>query len=217
MFTIKSFTFNPFQENTYILHDETRECIIVDPGCYEAVERKELSDYITSNALQVKLLLNTHCHIDHVLGNAFVKEQYKLSLLLHKIEEPYLRAVEVYASNYGFYQYESSKPDGYIDENDTIEFGNQSLNIRFVPGHSPGHIAFYHADSRSLISGDVLFYGSIGRTDLPGGNYEALIESIHKQLFTLPDDVTVYPGHGTETSIGFEKVNNPFCALSINR
>jgi glyoxylase-like metal-dependent hydrolase (beta-lactamase superfamily II) len=163
------------------------------------------------------MLLNTHCHIDHVLGNAFVKEKYKVRLLLHKIEEPYLRAVETYASNYGFYQYESSTPDGYIDENDTIEFGNQKLTIRFVPGHSPGHLVFYHEGSKSLISGDVLFYGSIGRTDLPGGNYEVLIESIHKQLFTLPDDVTVYPGHGGETSIGYEKINNPFCAVTINR
>lgn len=217
MLTIKSFVFNPFQENTYILHDETKECVIIDPGCYEREEKNELAEYISENSLIVKFLLNTHCHIDHVLGNAFAKEKYKVELLLHKIEEPYLRAVKVYASNYGFYHYESAEADAFINESDIVKFGNQELKVLFVPGHSPGHIAFYHEGSQSVIAGDVLFYHSIGRTDLPGGNFESLIRSIHQKLFKLPDEVTVYPGHGPETSIGFEKNSNPFCAISINK
>lgn len=211
---IKSFVFNPFQENTYILYDETGACVIIDPGCYEPEEKSELERFISSHNLKVQLLLNTHCHIDHVLGNSFVKEKYGTKLLLHKTEEAYLRAVSTYASNYGFFQYEASIPDEYIEENDVVSFGNQSLKVIFVPGHSPGHVAFYHAPSKSVIAGDVLFHNSIGRTDLPGGNFETLIDSIHRKLFVLPDDTTVYAGHGQETTIGFEKRTNPYCALT---
>lgn len=217
MLKISSFVFNPFQENTYIIYDETNACAIIDPGCYEKEEKQELADFISSNKLNVKILLNTHCHIDHVLGNSFVKEKYHVQLHLNKIEEPYLRAVKVYAPNYGFNQYESAEPDAFLDEGDLVAVGNQNLKVIFVPGHSAGHIAFYHQESKSLIAGDVLFYNSIGRTDLPGGNYNTLIDSIHTKLFTLPDDVSVYPGHGPKTSIGFEKNTNPFCAISLNK
>jgi len=217
MLKVISFVFNPFQENTYLIYDETNECAIIDPGCYEKEEQQELSNYIDDHSLSVKFLLNTHCHIDHVLGNSFVKDKYKVQLSLDKIEEPYLRAVVTYAPNYGFNKYESSEADAYLDENDIVNIGNQKLSIIFVPGHSPGHIAFYHEESKSLISGDVLFYNSIGRTDLPGGNYNTLINSIHEKLFTLPDDVIVYPGHGQETTIGFEKKTNPFCAIALTK
>jgi len=217
MMVVKSFTFNPLQENTYILHDETKSCVIVDPGCYEKDEKETLAAYIAANSLQVKALLNTHCHIDHVLGNSFVKEKYKVALHIHQREEAVLRAAKVIAPHYGIYHYEENEADDFIDENGTIAVGNQVLSILFVPGHSPGHVAFYHAESKTLIAGDVLFYNSIGRTDLPGGNYDTLIESIHQKLFTLPDDVTVYPGHGPETTIGFEKQTNPFCALPLNK
>lgn len=215
MLEVTRFVFNPFQENTYLLHDETLACVVVDPGCYEKEEEQELVQYIDAQQLNVVMILNTHCHIDHVLGNAFAKDHYKVPLYIPKLEEPYLRAVSSYASNYGFYQYRETNPDGFLTEHQEIAFGNQKIKVIFTPGHAPGHVAFYHAESRKLLGGDVLFYNSIGRTDLPGGNGATLIESIHNKLFTLPDDVIVYPGHGQETTIGFEKRTNPFCGLTV--
>lgn len=214
MLRIKKFTFNPFGENTYVLFDDSKECVVIDPGCYEKAEQQEMTAFIDSNQLVVKMLLNTHCHIDHVLGNAFVKRKFNVGLFINPIEEPLLRAVKSYASNYGFFQYEDSVADGFLTEKDVVAFGEQKLQILFVPGHSPGHIAFYDEASKILVGGDVLFENSIGRTDLPGGNFNTLINSIHEKFFTLPDDVTVYCGHGEETSIGFEKRTNPFCAIT---
>jgi hydroxyacylglutathione hydrolase len=213
MLKIRSFTFNPFEENTYVLFDETHECIIVDPGCYEAEERHDLETFITGNRLIVKSLVNTHCHVDHVLGNYFVRERYNVKLLINEKEVPVLKSVQVLAPHYGLNLYHETSADGYLNEGDVVAFGNQSLKILFVPGHSPGHLAFHHPESGSLIGGDVLFYNSIGRTDLPGGSYHVLIDSIHKKFFTLPDDTIVYPGHGPETKIGHEKRTNPFCAV----
>lgn len=214
---IEVFEFNPFQENTLVLYDETGECVIIDPGCAERYEENLLSNFITEKKLTVKYLLNTHCHIDHVLGNAFVKEKYKVPLLIHKDDLQTLRSVKVYAPVYGFPAYQAAEPDGFLSESDQITFGNQTLRILFVPGHAPGHIAFYHEASKSLIGGDVLFNNSIGRTDLPGGDFDTLINSIHTKFFTLADDVTVYPGHGPVTDIGTEKRTNPFCAITIKR
>ncbi|MBX2964179.1 MAG: MBL fold metallo-hydrolase [Cyclobacteriaceae bacterium] len=214
MLQIKSFEFNPFQENTYVLYDDSNECVIIDPGCFGKPEEETLTRFITDNQLTVKKLINTHCHIDHVLGNAFVKKQFKVKLYIHPLEEALLNAVKTYAPNYGFFQYQDSSPDEFIDETNTVEFGHQSLQVLFVPGHSPGHIALYNKQTRSLIGGDVLFYNSIGRTDLPGGDHDTLIKSIHQQFFILPDDVTVYCGHGPTTTIGYEKSTNPFCAIS---
>lgn len=213
MLQLQRFVFNPLQENTYVLYDSSGECVIIDPGCYEPEEKEDLIDFISTNNLTVKMLLNTHGHVDHVLGNAFVKEKYNVRLYLNKKDEPVLKAVKVYAPNYGFFQYQEAEPDEFLEEGDIIKFGQQQLKVLFVPGHSPGHIAFYAEDHKVIISGDVLFYNSIGRTDLPGGNFDTLIQSIHQKLFTLPDDVTVYPGHGQETTIGFEKKTNPFCAI----
>lgn len=214
MLRIQSFVFNAFQENTYVLYDETGDCVIIDPGCYEADERFELESFISDNKLNVRYLLNTHCHVDHVLGNYFVKEKFRTRFLMHEKDEPVLRAVKVYAPNYGLTHYTEALPDEFIEEGQVISFGAQQLKVLFVPGHSPGHVAFYEEKAKVLISGDVLFYNSIGRTDLPGGNYETLIASIHNKLFVLPNEVIVYPGHGSETTIGFEKKTNPFCALS---
>lgn len=210
---VESFVFNPFQENTYVLYDESKECVIIDPGCIEREELHELTSFIQENGLSVKLLLNTHCHVDHVLGNNFIKEKYKVELLIHASDLSVLKAVRAYAPSYGFFQYKEAEPDRFMKEGDVITFGNQSLKVLFVPGHSPGHVAFYNEKSKQVIAGDVLFYNSIGRTDLPGGDYDTLISSIHEKLFALPDDVTVYPGHGPETTIGFEKKTNPFCAV----
>lgn len=215
MLHVKSFTFNPFEENTYVVYDETREAVIIDPGCFEKVEQQELSSFITSEKLSVKLLLNTHCHIDHVLGNYFVKQTYHVPLLVHSTEVPVLRAVKTYASNYGFPGYQEVLPDGQLEEGVAVTFGTSSLDVIFLPGHSPGHVGFYHAGQHLLIAGDVLFYHSIGRTDLPGGSTETLLSSIHQKLFPLPEDVVVHPGHGPVTTLGEERVNNPFCALPV--
>lgn len=214
MMQVEAFVFNPLQENTFVLYDETKECVIIDPGCYDQSEQYELTEFISAKGLHVKMLLNTHCHVDHVLGNYFVKEKYQVKLFIHPKDEATLKAVQAYAPAYGFNQYQESTADGFLNEGDQITFGNQTLNVLFVPGHAPGHIAFYNKEAQVVIGGDVLFYNSIGRTDLPGGNYDTLIESVHKKLFTLPDATKVFPGHGPETSIGFEKRTNPFCALT---
>ena len=150
-----------------------------------------------------------------MLGNDHVKEKYKVNLLIHPKEEVVLRAVKTYVSNYGFAGYRESSPDGFLEEGDRVNFGNTSFEILFLPGHAPGHIGFYDRVQKIIISGDVLFKNSIGRTDLPGGDFQTLIKSIHQKLFVLPDDVIVYPGHGPTTVIGDEKINNPFCALSL--
>lgn len=203
-------TFNAFQENTYVLYDDSGSCVIVDPGCYEPDEQAELKDFIAANKLQVSRLVNTHCHIDHVLGNEFVKRTYGVGLYIHQLDEPVLRAVAAYAPNYGFNRYEPAAVDGYLGEGSGLVFGDTRMKILFVPGHAPGHVAFYSAADKVLISGDVLFQNSIGRTDLPGGNFPALEKSIREKLYVLPDDTTVYPGHGPKTTIGFEKRTNPF-------
>lgn len=215
MIKIQSFVFGPFMENTYILSDETLECIIIDPGCYEKEEQEVITNYISDNNLKVVKLLNTHCHIDHVLGNDFIKEKYKVTLATHKIEEPLLKAVKTYAPNYGFANYHEADIDDFIDEGDIVQFGNSQLEILFVPGHSPGHIAFYHREQKFCIGGDVLFQGSIGRTDLPGGDFNTLIQSIHQKIFPLGDGFTVYCGHGPSTTVGEEKKSNPFCAINM--
>lgn len=213
--TIQLFTFNPFQENTFVVSGDTKECVIVDPGCYAAEENKALVDYISNNNLKVRMLLNTHCHIDHVLGNAFVKQKYNTKLYIHPKEEFVLYAQKVLAPHYGFHQYQETNPDAYLNEGDDVVFGNQKFSVLFVPGHAPGHIAFYNEKEKVVLGGDVLFKNSIGRTDLPGGDFNTLINSIHKKLFTLPDEVTVYPGHGGKTTIGVEKRTNPFCGLTL--
>lgn len=214
MVHIKSFTFNPFMENTFVLYDDTKECVIVDPGCYEDYEKNELKDFISSNGLKVVKLLNTHCHIDHVLGNAFVKKEFGVDLFVHKKDEETLRAVKAYAPSYGFANYQDAEIDQYLEEGTPIKFGETELEVLFVPGHAPGHVAFVHHDSKTIIGGDVLFQGSIGRTDLPGGDFDTLIKSIHNKFFPLGDDYQVFCGHGPKTNIGHEKQSNPFCAVA---
>ena len=211
MIEIKSFTFNPFSENTYILHDSSSlEAVIIDPGCYEKSEQEELDAYISSKKLKVSKLLNTHGHIDHVLGNAYVKNKYGVELYIHSEDEATLRSVETYAPVYGFANYAPAYPDHFLKEGETVQVGSSALEVLFVPGHAPGHIAFYNKEQNFCINGDCLFQGSIGRTDLPGGNFDTLIQSIKKKLFSLPNETVIYCGHGPETTIGHEKKYNPF-------
>jgi len=210
MANVQSFVNNPYQENTYIVYDETGECAIIDPGMYTAAEQNAVVNFIRDNHLKPVLLLNTHCHIDHVLGNKFVFDQYGLKPRFNIGESEVLEAVIAYAPMMGIRYEVSPLPDEYLTETGTIRFGNTELTLIFAPGHSPAHLCFYDKKANILIGGDVLFRNSIGRTDLPGGNFTLLVDNIEQKLFTLPDDCTVYPGHGPETTIGFEKQTNPF-------
>ena len=210
MAQIASFTFNPFYENTYILYDKTGECVVVDPGCYTKAEQEELTDFITRQRLKPVLLLNTHCHIDHVLGNQFVADTYGVPLLMHKGELPVLHEVVNYAPTLGINYKQSPEPTLFRDEGDTVEFGETVLKVFFTPGHSPASICYYAEKDKFIVSGDVLFHDSVGRTDLPGGNSTTLLDSINRKLLSLPDDVTVYAGHMQKTTIGRERKMNPF-------
>ena len=210
MITIHCFTFNPLQENTYILYDTSGECLIIDPGCYSPKEQEELTTFVTKKSLTPVRLINTHCHIDHILGNHYIAEKYGLKLEIHKIEHPILSAAKEYAYLYDLNYKESPAPGHYLIEGEMIEFGSSKLSTLFVPGHSPGHLAFVNKEQRFVIGGDVLFQGSIGRTDLPGGDYPRLIDSIKTKLIPLGDDYQIYAGHGPSTNVAFEKANNPF-------
>ncbi len=210
MISIQHFTFNPFSENTYILFDETKECIIIDPGCSNSHEQEEMVQFISNNKLKPVRLLNTHCHVDHVLGNTFISKKYNLGLEIHKDDLETLHSLPMVSKMYGLNAEESVEPSSFLKEGDQIKFGTSILDIVFTPGHSPGSICFISGSDKFVIGGDVLFYGSIGRTDLPGGNHEQLLTSIREKLFVLPDDFIVHSGHGPKTNIGFEKKNNPF-------
>ena len=188
MITIQSFTFNPIQENTYVLYDETKQAVIIDPGCYDERERAALAAFIELNGLTPVRLLNTHCHLDHIFGNAFASKKYSLLPEFHKAEQPIFEAFAATCNLYGMNCDPSPEAGKYIAEGDVISFGNSRLEIFFTPGHSPGSISFYNRDEKFVIAGDVLFFGSIGRTDLPGGSMETLLDSINTKLFSLGDD-----------------------------
>jgi glyoxylase-like metal-dependent hydrolase (beta-lactamase superfamily II) len=213
MLTVKAFSFNPVEENTYVLYNEKRECCIIDPGFYFPEEKEEFKGFIEETNLHPILLLNTHCHLDHVFGNKFVHDTWGLLLHIHEKEKQML---ELAPASGEMWQLPFENYEGeliFLKENSRIEIGNDGLEVRFAPGHSPGHVCFYDEADGFAISGDVLFSGSIGRTDLPGGDFHTLINSIQTQLFTLPDDTKIYCGHGPMTTIGFEKMNNPFVKL----
>jgi len=206
---IQPFTFNPFQENTYVLSNEG-QCFIVDPGCSNRTEEQELVSYIESNNLKVKAILNTHCHIDHILGNAFCCNTFDAPLWMDSRDLPNLRSGKVLSDMYGIPYQVSPEPDLLLDDQKTIKLNEHELELRFVPGHAPGHIVFINHSLKWVIAGDTLFQLSIGRTDLPGGNHDQLLDSIRRELFSLDDDYEVHCGHGVSTNIGFEKKHNPF-------
>ena len=210
MLKIKSFTFNPYQENTYLIFDDSKEAVVIDPGNYEAYENESISKFIDENKLQLKKIILTHCHIDHCLGNKYLNEKYGAELLIPFDERDLYKNVENIATLFGFANYSHLDENKYLKEKDKIEFGNIKLDVLFLPGHSPGHLAFNYKKENICFSGDVLFYNSIGRTDLPGGDYDTLINSIKNKLFLLNPDTIIYSGHGPKTILKNEMKNNPF-------
>ncbi len=210
MIKIKKFVVNPLQENSYILSDETGECIFIDPGCFYEEEQDEIREYISDNKLNPVKITNTHCHFDHIMGVEFLRNEYNVPLLAHPDDAFWIERAIDQGQMFGFDMQPVNPIDIFFGEGDKVTFGNTVLEIFHVPGHSPGHVVFYNKDNNFLIAGDVLFYGSIGRSDLPGGNHQQLITGIKSKLFLLPDETKVYCGHGPETTLGFEKTNNPF-------
>lgn len=207
MLTVKCFIFNPIQENTYVVYDQKDACAIIDPGCYFPEEKQMLGDWLRDSKLRPNILLNTHCHLDHVFGNKWVAEEYVLDLQMGEKElwtfnfapesgKRWSMPFENYAGNIIF-----------LKEGDEVNLGDDKLEVLFTPGHSVGHVVFYCRAQGFVIGGDVLFRNGIGRTDLPGGDSAMLLDSIRTKLFTLPDEVIIYSGHGEPTTIGAEKVN----------
>jgi hydroxyacylglutathione hydrolase len=210
MILVKTFVFNEFQVNTYILSDETNECIIIDPGCNNQWQQNELKNYIDTMALKPVMLVNTHGHIDHIAGDLFVTTTYKISLALHEKDSFLLENALHFARLFSFRSDEAPVPDLFLKEGDKINFGHTAMSVMHIPGHSPGSIVLYTEKDKLLITGDVLFNGSVGRSDLPGGDHRALINGIRLKLMVLPRDTVVYPGHGPDTTIGEEYDTNPF-------
>lgn len=211
MANVVSLTFNLFQENTYLVYDDSGECVIFDPGCSTAAEERALKQKIDELGLRPVRLINTHCHLDHIYGNAFVVSEYDLPLEIHRDELTVLESAAVSSQLFGAPPpTPSPEPGHFIEEEEIIRFGQTELRAILTPGHSPASLSFYCEADQFVIAGDVLFFGSIGRYDLPGGDFNTLMASIKNKLVPLGDDVKIYPGHGPATSIGREKKHNPF-------
>ena len=210
MISIKRFEFNPFRENTYVISDDTGECLILDPGCQEPEEQDLLLAYFEENDLKPVKIVNTHCHIDHILGTAFLHDQLKLPFLIHPLEKPLLTASIAQGEFFGLEVQTPPEPTDFLNEGDTVTFGNSMFEVIHIPGHSPGGIVLLNKEQQCMFTGDVLFQGSIGRTDLPGGDYDSLVNSIRQKLLLLDPEIRVFPGHGPDTTIGVENQSNPF-------
>ncbi|MBN1302002.1 MAG: MBL fold metallo-hydrolase [Melioribacteraceae bacterium] len=211
MLEIKKFVFNPFSENTYLIWDkDSLEAVVIDPGCSDSIEENELTELIANQNLAVKYLINTHCHLDHIFGNAFIKTKYNPIFIAPEKDLPLLKKAEEQADIFGVSINPSPLPDSFITEDLQISLGNVTPRFIFTPGHTPGEYSIYFGNENFCITGDVLFHESIGRTDLWGGDYNTLINSIMEKLFALPDDVVIYPGHNGLSTIGHERKYNPF-------
>lgn len=210
MLDVKCFVFNPFGVNTYVIVNQKKEAIIIDAACYNAFERDSLFDYISDNNIIVKFQINTHCHIDHILGNSFIAEVFDAPLHIHLKSQLFLDSAKYYAKTFGLELDKVCQPEAFVDENYCIKLGDERLDVLYTPGHADGSICLVSYSSKFVITGDVLFKASIGRTDLPTGNLEVLLTNIKNKILTLPDDFTVYPGHGDSTNIKSEKIFNPF-------
>jgi len=213
MLTVKRFIFNPIQENTYVVYNAKDACAIIDPGCYFPEEKQSLSHWLKESHLHPNFLLNTHCHLDHVFGNKWAAGHYNLELQIGEKELVTLNFAPEAGIRWSMPFENYSGNIIFLKEGDKITLGTDSLEILFTPGHSVGHIVFYNRSQGFIIGGDVLFRMGIGRTDIPGGDTRTLLKSIREKLFSLPDDVIVYPGHGEPTTIGYEKEFNPFLAV----
>ncbi len=211
MLEVKRFIFNPFYENTYIIwNSKSKTAAVIDPGCIDQKEEDEIVSFIESNSLSVKYLINTHCHIDHIFGNRFIKEKYNCEYFAPQKDVFMFDLMKKQAINYGMKLKELPKPDSFISENVELELGETKGKYLFTPGHSPGEYCIYFPSEKICITGDILFKEGIGRTDLWGGDYDELIKSIKEKLFKLPDDVKIFAGHGDSSTIGYEKAHNPF-------
>lgn len=210
MIQIDQFTFGPFQENTYILITEQGDCVIIDPGCSNREENQELADYISEKGLKPVAVWLTHTHLDHILGLAFVCETYDIGAIAHPLEQPVMAMADRTAEMYSIPYTPGPEPEYILEDGKKVHLGEHAFDVLFVPGHCMGHVAFVHDHQRFVMGGDVLFHGSVGRVDLPGGDGPTLEKSIREKLYKLPEDFLVYPGHGPKTTIGFEKANNPF-------
>lgn len=207
---IKTFHFNPLMVNTYILSDETREAVIVDPGNCRFYEDGQIREYVADNHLDIKYIINTHPHLDHIAGNPWCKKEYGVDILLHEAGMKEYNRAYAYATVFGFELEDMPDPDRYIQEGETLTFGNQHLDVLYTPGHCEGSVCLYSADNQVIFTGDLIFELSVGRSDLPTGNGEKLLQSIREKILTLPDEVTILSGHGDPTSVGNERRNNPF-------
>ena len=211
MLEVKKFTFNPFSENTFIISNKLNDAIIIDPGCYYKAEQNVIDDYISQYSLKIQAVFHTHSHLDHMFGTAYILENYNVNLWIHKNDEITYESFEKVCDVYGIPNIQfPQKPPLFFNADNRININDIEFQILNVPGHSPGHVAFYNKENNFVINGDCLFENSIGRTDLPGGNHDQLLKSIKENLFVLPDQTIVYTGHGNETTIGKEKRTNPF-------
>ncbi|TCN72997.1 MBL fold metallo-hydrolase [Acetobacteroides hydrogenigenes] len=210
MITVKTFICNPFQENTYILYDETGECVIVDAGCYTPDEQESIDSFIAGNNLRPVKLLNTHGHIDHIAGIEYLSKKYKIELYMHADDVDNINRSVAMGAAWGFNIQVPSCEVNFVEENDNVTFGNSTLKVIALPGHTKGGVGYYNAEQKIIMVGDTLFRGSIGRTDLPGGDYETIIRSIIKNLLPLGDEVRYYSGHGESSTLGHERRYNPF-------
>ena len=210
MVNLIKFVFNTFMVNTYLLYDESGECILVDPACYDTKEQEELKECIKVNNLTLVRNLNTHCHVDHILGNDFIALTYGVYPEYHKNSIPFFQSLQEIGASFGYTIDQIPAPKRFLGDDEVVQWGNSALKVFFTPGHAEGSVCFYNEEQGFVITGDVLFKDTIGRTDLPSGNFDQLMRSIKTKLFTLPENTSVHPGHGPETSIGYEMENNPF-------
>jgi hydroxyacylglutathione hydrolase len=210
MIKVDKFVFNTFQVNMYILRDETGECAIIDAGCYDDREKLEVKSFIEQNQLKPVLNLATHLHIDHVFGNGFIADTFGVHPEFHEAGLPFLTTAREIAGSFGLSMNGTPSPARHLLDGEQVTFGASSLEVLYTPGHADGSVCFYDKGNGIVFTGDVLFRDTIGRTDLPTGNFNLLMKSIREKLFTLPDETVVYPGHGPDTTIGYEKQNNPF-------
>ena len=217
MLKIQDFTFNPVQENTYIIFDETKSCVIIDPGCWDYREQQIIKQFILKENLQPVRFLCTHCHFDHIWGAKWVFETYQLMPEFHPLEQPVYDDTPARSMMFGFDMIELPQRGQYLDPSQEIIFGNTRLEMRLVPGHSPGSVLFYHPETEQALVGDVIFNGSIGRTDLPGGSYSVLMKSIFEHVLSLPPSTKLFPGHGSVTTVARERQHNPFVLEEIRR